>query len=153
MGWIYKISESIKYFHGSYDLLPIGTILTPEKGTFNPEDMLSDNMLELFRPNQYISRNNAVFMTDNPDDIDSAGGPIDHVYIVRPLSRVEKHDLNWMSEIDSIISELSNEESLEDEETIQKIEKAALNYWDGTPHYNEALWEYLATSALVIKEI
>jgi hypothetical protein len=58
-----------------------------------------------------------------------------------------------MSEIDLIFSEAYDNGTQEDEETIEKVKNAALNYWNGTPHYNESVWEYLTTSAKVIKEI
>jgi len=156
---IYKIANNIKYFHGSYHSLPKGTILTPQKGnfmgTFSQDEMDSHFKLEQFKPPQYLSRNNSVFMTDNPDDIDNAGGASEHIYLVNPLGKIEKHDLNWMSEIDLIISnawEIGQDE-VESTETIDNIQKAALNYWNGTPHYNESLWEYLTTSAIILKEV
>ena len=154
---IYKISSNIKYFHGSYHFLPNGTVLSPEKGnfmgTFNQDEMDSHFKLEQFRPSNFISRNNCVFMTDNPEDIDLAGGASEHIYIVKPLGKVERHDLNWMSEIDLIFSEAWDKGEQESEGTIEKVKNAALNYWNGTPHYNESVWEYLTTSAKVIKEI
>ena len=154
---IYKISSNIKYFHGSYHFLPNGTVLSPEKGnfmgTFNQDEMDSHFKLEQFKPSNFISRNNCVFMTDNPEDIDLAGGASEHIYIVKPLGKVERHDLNWMSEIDLIFSEGTTENSEDSEDTIEKVKNAALNYWNGTPHYNESVWEYLTTSAKVIKEI
>lgn len=92
-------------------------------------------------------------MTNNPDDIDLAGGPTDHIYIVQPLGKIEKHDLNWMSEIDLIISEAYDNNQQENNETIEKVKNAALNYWNGIPHYNESVWEFLTPSAIIIKEI
>jgi hypothetical protein len=72
---IYKISKS-QFFHGSYDQLPSGTILTPEHGnfmgTFTQDEMDSHFKLEQFRPPRYISRNNAVYMSKDIDDKDIA---------------------------------------------------------------------------------
>ena len=151
---IYRLSSNIKYYHGSYHLLPNGTVLSPEKGnfmkTFSQDEMDSHFKLEQFRPPNYLSRNNCIYMSDNPDDIDLAGGATDHIYIVEPLGKVEKHDLNWMTEIDLIFSEGPDKEN---EETIEKVRQAALNYWNGTPHYNESVWEYLTPSAKIITEI
>jgi len=138
---IYKISSNIKYFHGSYHFLPNGTVLSPGKGNFmgtvNQYKMDSHFKLEQFRPSNLISRNNCVFMTDNPEDIDLAGGASEHIYIVKPLGKVERHDLNWMSEIDLIFSEAWDNGEQESEDTIEKVKNAALNYWNGTPHYND----------------
>lgn len=34
---------------------------------------------------------------------------------------------------------------------ILEIKEAALNYWNGTPHYNESLWKYLTPKATITK--
>ena len=92
-------------------------------------------------------------MCDNPDDIDNAGWANDHIYLVSPQGKVEKHDVNWLSEIDFIMSEAWDNGIQEEQETIDKVQNAALNYWDGVPHYNESVWEYLVPSAKVSKEM
>jgi len=141
--------SNISFFHGSYDKLPEGTILTPERGSFvySQDKMDSHFKLEQFRPPEFLSRNHAVYMCTDIDDIDLSGGATDRVYLVVPLGKVEKHDLNWMTEIDLIISNASSDNAQEDEETIEKVKIAALNYWNGVPHYNESVWEYLTESA------
>ena len=153
---IYKIAQS-KYYHGSYDFLPNGTILTPAMGnfmgTFSQDEMDSHFKLEQFRPSNYLSRNDAIYMCDNLDDIDNAGGATDHIYLVNPQGKVEKHDVNWLSEIDFIMSEAWDSGTQEEQETIDKVQNAALNYWNGVPHYNESVWEYLVPSAKVIQEV
>ena len=152
---IFRIAKQ-QYYHGSYDDLPVNTVLTPENGnfmgTFEEYEMDSHFKLEQFRPSSYLSRDNAIYMCDNPDDIDNAGGASDHIYLVVPLGKVEKHDLNWMSEIDLIMSEAAENGETESEATIQKVMDAALNYWNGVPHYNESVWEYLAPSAQILQE-
>ena len=154
---IYRIAQSNTYYHGSYDDLPIGTVLTPEKGnfmgTFSQEEMDSHFKLELFRPDGYLSRDSGVYMCDNIDDIDNAGGANDHIYIVEPLGKVDKHDLNWMSEIDLIMSDAFENGEQESDETLQKVYSAALNYWNGVPHYNESVWEYITPFARIWEEV
>ena len=92
-------------------------------------------------------------MCDNLNDLDNAGASIDHVYIVEPLGKVEHHDLNWMGEIDMIMSEAYDNGIQETEETMEKVKQAAESYWNGTPHYNESVWEYLTTEARIIEEL
>jgi len=160
---IYKFDKLIKeamnkaYFHGSYDKLPNGTILTPDKGnfmgTFSQDEMDSHFKLEQFRPSNFLSRNNAVYISSDIDDIDLSGGATDHIYLVEPLGVVEPHDVNWMSEIDMIMSDAWDNGTQETEETIEKVKNAALNYWNGVPHYNESVWEFLTPSAKIIREI
>lgn len=146
-----------EYFHGSYHRLTEGTILIPEKGnfmgTFSQYEMDSHFKLEQFRPSNFLSRNNAVYICQNIDDIDLAGGSTDHIYLVDPIGKIEPHDVNWLSEIDLIMSVSFDEGTQEDEFTINKVEQAALNYWHGIPHYNESIWEFLVASAKIIREI
>ena len=153
---IYKIANE-KFYHGSYDILSKGTILTPEKGnfmgTFSQDEMDSHFKLEQFKPSSFLSRNNAIYMCKDIDDIDLSGGATDYIYIVKPLGKIESHDLNWMSEIDLIMDEAYSHGEQEDSTTINKVQKAALNYWNGVPHFNESVWEYLTTSAEVIREV
>lgn len=153
---IIKVSE-LTYYHGSYDILPIGTILTPQKGnfmgTFSEYEMDSHFKLEQFRPSNYLSRNKAVYMSKKIDDIDLSGGATDYVYKVLPLGKVEPHDLNWMTEIDVIMSDAWDEGLQEEEETINKVKECALNYWEGISHYNESVWEFLTPKAKIIKLI
>jgi hypothetical protein len=147
---IYRIAQSL-FYHGSYYDLPYGTVLTPKKGNF--VNNISDDShfkLEQFRPSQYISRNEAVYMCDNPDDIDLAGGSTDYIYIVEPLGTIEKHDLNWMTEINLIMDKYFEQGNPED--AVEEVEVAALNYWNGVSHYNESVWEYLTTSARILNK-
>jgi hypothetical protein len=63
------------FYHGSMEELPVGTILTPRD---NYEQAWGDTdfyaALEHYRPANMLAHNQAVFMCDNPDDIDLAGG-------------------------------------------------------------------------------
>lgn len=152
-----KLSNKI-YYHGSFDFLEEGTILTPEKSASKNSDfgysiMESHNKAELFKPKEFLSRENAVFMCDDLDDLDLSGASLEHIYIVNPLGKIEKHDINWLSEIDLIMSEAKENGLAEDVNTVEKVKEAALNYWHGVAHYNESVWEYLTPKAEIITEI
>ena len=133
---------NIRYYHGSFDKLPIGTILTPRS---NYEQNWAHNnfyrVLEKYRPPTMIAHRNAVFMCDNLDDIDNSGSPLKYVYEVQPLGVVQKHDMNWSSEIDYLSDQKAPEE---------KLREAAINYWNGQPHFNESVWEYLTPKAKIV---
>jgi hypothetical protein len=148
---------NITYFHGSYDKLPRGTVLSPEHGnfmkTFEDFEMEGHFKLEQFKPAGSLSRNECIFMTDNIDDIDNAGGATDHIYIVNPIGKTEIHDLGWMSEIDVIISDSFDNGEQDSPETLEKIKQAALNYWAGVPFSDDPVWEYLAKQAVIVKEV
>lgn len=139
------------YYHGSGEQLQIGTILVSNKGNSSFRNEGSHLKLEVFRPNGFISRENCVYMTDNIEDIDNAGGFTNFIYIVKPIGSVSRHDLNWMSEIDCIVSETDD---IEDGTVISEIKSCALNYWNGVEHDSgEPVWEYLCSSAKVISEV
>ena len=83
-------------------------------------------------------------MVDDIDDIDLAGGATNWIFRLKPLGPVERHDINWTSEIESLLSEGHGEA---DKEVIE----AAKNYWTGEPHPNESAWEYLTPSAKIVE--
>lgn len=139
------ISESLQpFYHGSNDELPVGTVLTPRD---NYEDNWSGTdfyaALEKYRPANMLGHKDAVFMCDNPDDVDAAGGGTDWLFTVVPQGPIQKHDLNWGSEVSMLIGDGHSIDSPE-------VKQAAENYWAGVPHYNESVWEYLTTAAKII---
>lgn len=133
------------FYHGSNDELPVGTILTPRDNyeqNWGKTDFYEP--LEKYRPLSMLSHNQSVFMCDNPDDIDAAGGGTEWLFTVEPLGVVQRHDLNWGSEISLLISEGHDLISPE-------VKEAAMNYWNGLPHHSESLWEYLTPKARILK--
>lgn len=137
-------SNSKVFYHGSYTKLPLGTILTP-RDTYEDDWKHTDfyGPLEMYRPADKLSHKQSVFMCDNPDDVDLAGGATDWLFTVVPLGPVQRHDLNWSSEISSLVSLGVPLDSNE-------IKDAAAAYWSGEESPNEVIWEYLTTSAKII---
>ena len=134
------------FYHGSMDHLPVGTILIPRidyEVIWGGTDFYY--ALEEYRPKEMLSHKEAVFMVDNEQDVDLAAGGAEWVFTVKPLGKVEKHDLNWGSEVSMLISD--GFDILSDE-----IQTAALNYWNGIriPHHSESIWEYLTPSAEIL---
>ena len=132
-----------KYYHGSFTKLKNGTILRPNPNyeqDWSHTDFYS--VLEFYRPKNMISHKNAVFMCGDIDDVDLAGGATAFIYEVEPLGIVEKHDLNWSSEI-SMLAEEPRKNS-------EELKIAAMHYWNGDPHTDEQVWEYLTTNARII---
>jgi hypothetical protein len=133
-----------KFYHGSMIELPVGTILKPNdnyEGNWSNTDFYE--VLERYRPKGMLSHKNSVFMCGNDEDVDLAGGGTEYLFIVNPIGKIEKHDVNWSSEISGLISEGLK---IDDPRVID----AANNYWSGNPHYNEQLWEYLTPLAKII---
>ncbi|MCK9459683.1 MAG: hypothetical protein M0R80_08595 [Proteobacteria bacterium] len=135
------------YYHGSFDKLPNGTILRPNPNYVQHWGKNSFyQILEKHRPPNMISHKNAVFMCDNSDDVGLAGGAERFIYAVQPLGPVQKHDLNWSSEISMLTDMLANGEETDKD----SLKRAAAHYWRGDPHPNESVWEYLTTYAVIV---
>lgn len=133
------------FYHGSIRKLPVGTVLVPSKDYHTYwGDMSFYIYLEMYRPKNMLAHRESVFMVDNKDDIDVAGGGTDWIFTVKPLGKVERHDINWGSEVSMLADDYEGPDKEE------KIEQAALNYWNGVPHPNESIWEYLAPKAKIV---
>lgn len=140
------ITESQKvYYHGSSIELPVGTILRPRPGyeeRWGNTDFFG--VLEMYRPPNKLSHAQSVFMVGDPDEVDLAGGGTEYLFTVVPLGPVQRHDLNYSSEISSLISLGFDIDSPE-------IQDAAEDYWAGIESPNEVLWEYLTPAAKIVK--
>ena len=99
-------------------------------------------LLEKYRPPNMLAHKQSVFMCDDPDVIDLAGGGTEWLFEVEPLGVVQRHDQNWWSLMDCLISEGCPKDS-------EEIEEAANNYWEGVPH-GENVWEYLTPQARIL---
>jgi len=136
-------SLPIKYYHGSMRYLKPGTILKPRDDYENDwQDTDFYGPLNYYKPDNMLSHKESVFMVTNEDDVDLSGGGTEWLFTVQPLGKVQRHDLNWGSEISMLMSD--------DPDNISAIKQAAMNYWHGVPHHNESVWEYLTTSAEIL---
>jgi hypothetical protein len=139
--WLENLNPKNLY-HGSRKEFPNGFILTPQNDGYTsyPEVQFSENILELVRPKDKLSRKKSVYMVADIDEIDSAGGYLDFVYLVRPLGRVEASDEGWYSEIDEWI------------DNPDQAKECAINYWNGTPYKGVgSLFEYRTPKAMVLR--
>lgn len=134
------------FYHGSRAFLPPGTILRPRGEDYERDWERTDFyvILEHYRPTHRTPHKNSVFLVADPDDVDVAGGATDWLLKVLPVGEVSQHDLNWSSEISVLVNQ---GHVIGDPE----IRDAALAYWQGLPHYNESVWEFLAPEAQVIQ--
>lgn len=140
----FVIESNKQYYHGSMTELPKGTVLKPRDDYENDwQNTDFYKPLEKYRPANMLSHHASVFMTDNDEDVDLAGGGTEWLFVVEPLGPVQKHDLNWGSEISMLISDGYDINSLE-------VKQAAQNYWSGKPHPNESVWEYLTPAAKIV---
>ena len=148
-----RLLASRTLYHGSAEEFAPGAVLTPQPGgyaTLPDEDIAGpEAALEEHRPPGMIPRAEAVFMVDDPDMIDAAGGYDDHVYEVRPVGAAEASDMAWYSELSVYWFDLT-ERADEDE-----IRRLAEGYWSGEPFPDRSrgLFEYRARSAVVEREV
>ena len=140
MSWLIKAQKL--FYHGSPLHFPIGFILKPQNTGYVHDEKEIEDIVERYRPPDKISRFQAVFMVDNPELIDYAGGYEDFMYIVEPIGQIDKSDLSWYTDV-SVYLDASPEEQKE----------WSFNYWNGVPYKNPAnsLWEYRAREAEVVK--
>jgi hypothetical protein len=139
---LYEVST--RYYHGSMKELAVGTVLTPRddyENDWQGTDFYKP--LEHYRPKNMLSHKQSVFMCSDPDDVDLAGGGAEWLFTVEPIGPVQRHDMNWSSEISMLISDGYTIDSHE-------VANAAKNYWAGIPHSNESVWEYLTPQAKII---
>jgi hypothetical protein len=131
-----------KYLHSSLDFLPVGTVLKPRLDYVEHwGETTFYNTLEKYRPNDMLPHHDSVFMCDSIEDLDNCMEGW-YLFEIVPHERVEKHDMNWSSQISMMLSDNAEEE---------EVAKVAFNYWHGVPS-SDPLWEYQTPSA-IIKEV
>lgn len=132
-----------RFYHGSSIKLKAGTILSGRGEDYEKKwgNNIEYKILEDNRPDNFLSHKESVFMTDNIEDIDNAGGATDFLFTVKPLGPVEKHDMAWQSEILLAIQSGAN---------LKEIKGMANKYWEGVATENP-VWEYLTRKAKIIK--
>jgi hypothetical protein len=134
----------MKYYHGSIDELPIGLMLKNQKDGYTSDEVVKDleSLFDKYKPKDKISRKEAVYLADNPDDIDNLGGYTDFIYEVNPLDEPEKSDLSWYSKVGSEMGDFFDI----DEELSENVKEMLDNYWNGVASENP-VWEYRVYNA------
>jgi len=157
-----KAGASGQEYHGSWECLPVGTIIRPQHHLRGPASVL----LEKYRPRGVLSRNEAIFMTRTKAGVLIAGGGSDYVYRVEPIGQVYgPFDGGWFTHM--LDAALRGEArgsrgrirsgSLIDPESwwnSPEAKKMADAYWNGAPCPRkgecQGTWEYLARQARVV---
>lgn len=137
-----------EFFHGSYDELEVGQVLTCRPWLYTEAWGQTPfyQPLHRWKPVGLLRHADSVFMCADDEDIDLAGGAIDFVYVVEPIGPVQRHDLNWSSEISAL---LDVTDDIED----PRFQRAAEAYWAGEPHPDESVWEYLTTEFRIVRKL
>lgn len=134
-----------RYYHGSPIAHAIGTVLSGRGAAYKADwaGSVFYTILEAHRPSDCLAHHDAVFMVDNDDDLDCAGGATDWVLELQPVGPTSRHDMNWSSEICALLSDGLSVTSAE-------VISCATKYWAGQAHPNESVWEYLCKHAHVL---
>lgn len=133
-----------KLYHGSRGHFDPGFVLKPQVAAdaFDEDVAPVEDIMEKHRPEGKIPRRESVFMVDDPERVEQAGGYEDHVYIVEPIGAVEASDLGWYGELSVYWMDMPDDER----------RGLAEGYWSGDPFPGRprSLYEYRARAAEVI---
>lgn len=136
----------MRFFHGSVKVFPLGFKLVAQKDGYAqcPDNQEFESLVEARRPADKLSRLGCVYLCDDMDLIDSAGGYIDCVYAVCVQGEAQRSDLAWYSEAWSLFSDGSDEDR-------QAMNEMIDSYWSGKafPNQDRSCPEYRAVSATV----
>lgn len=132
-----------RYWHASFDRLPEGTVLAPRPEYENRWSSDSaGRILEDLRPSDMLAHRDAVFMCDDPQECDNAGAYCEWLFEVRPDGDVQRHDMEWATTIDSMVSDGWPVDDA-------RITELARRYWHGEAS-TLPTWEYLVPAATVM---
>lgn len=127
----------MKFYHGTKTELNIGDYLEKDRDGYTEYDeaLSIERAFEVFKPENMISRKEALYVVGNTDDIDNVGAYDDFVYEVF-VDDCEKSDLSWYTEL-----QLEMGDYYELDELTPKAILIIKNYWNGIPSDNP-VWEY-----------
>lgn len=134
------------FYHGSYRDFPMGYTLRGRGQAYHDEWCVLPcyEAMHLHRPEGILAHQDAVFMCDNPDDVEICGGATERLILLEPIGNVSRHDMNWGNHIALM---LEDGRPLTDAD----VTAACLAYWQGEPfEAGDPAWEYLAAEAKVI---
>lgn len=167
---LFELAPPKTLYHGSPQQLKIGKVYRVRHWKSTDQggmDQKVETILEKHRPKNAIPRNKAFYMVDKftTKAMDMFGGRTDYVYTVTPVGRIERHDLQWANDLDSVVGrpgKFNDKDRLSysfhmppilKSEVPATIKKLAENYWSGDkyPYKDWSLWEYLSPSFKVLK--
>jgi hypothetical protein len=138
----------MRFFHGSHQAFPLGYTLRPQKNGYcqATENQSFETLVESLRPGDKLSRFKAVFVCDDADLIDAAGGYTDCIYEVEAGIVVERSDLAWLTEASAYFSGEQHHDLVMAKALIER-------YWSGEPYKVSkfSCFEYRTPSAKIIQ--
>lgn len=141
-----------KFYHVSNDALRDGTILTPTGKTWS----VADKILEQYRPQGALSRQESVYMFPQFSDAEFVGieghyGIEGYLYEVEPMGGQQWHHVHWYAQVVRETGEYNMGSRFNSEEEYKTlIQELASNYWNGA-EFGEDGWEVAAPQARIIR--
>lgn len=159
-----KISDLSRYYHGTRTEFDIGDRLMAQPDGYasgdahmTPAEKRGHRLLEAaidrYRPPGVVPRTKAFYMVKCVSveqaikEVDWAGGYLDFVYEVEPLTPPHMCNMYWYSVLEE--GSLVNSKRLKDEQWVAEV---ATKYWSAAPG-ERTLFEYLTTEAIVTRLI
>jgi hypothetical protein len=137
------------FYHGSRFNFGVGFQLQPQPDGYTTigETIDFERLVDARRPADKLSRFESVFLTRDPDLIDAAGGNIDAVYRVEPLSKPEASDLAWYTE--------AFNEHCTTPCNSNRLSELIDCYWSGKPFHTKShsLTEYRVSAGTIIEMV
>lgn len=112
--------------------------------------------LELFKPEGFLSRRDAVFTHSQTNFSESGLVCSGYIYQVELPEGIQKHDLIWITPLQQAqlklkyINMLGMKKYPDWSEDL--LRKCAKNYWEGVPS-DKPNWEYLSPYMIIIKKL
>ena len=143
----------MKYLHGSTKIFGKDFILLPQPDGYanTCETPEFEAYVESRRPSDKLSRLKSVFLSEDADLIDGAGGYTDAIYEVKPLSPPEGSDLAWYTEAFGEFDSKQYGGTYDSE----KLDSCIDAYWSGIPYSDpeNSNFEYRVSSAQVVRMV
>lgn len=133
------------FIHGSMQWIEPGTIMKGSGLLYEKDWGLAPfyRALKRHRPEHVIAHHEGVFMSTSMEDISLSGGGEEFVAILEPEGIIQRHDMNWSAQVSCLLDTHSYDS--------HPVIDACRNYWNGTPHDDENVWEYICKEAKVIE--
>ena len=147
-------ATTTRFYHGSWDDLPVGTVLRGREGT---ERLPVERLLDHMRPSSMVSPIGAVYMVQTIVGMEQAGGGAtgDFVYEVEPLGHVSgPFHGGWHAEIAGLY--LDHYRDRTDLAKYVPFVKMADAYWRGLPCRGDmcaGAWEWITPEARILRKV
>jgi hypothetical protein len=150
-------STGDEFFHGSYEPLPVNTVLEAQKNKQRARAIV-EKVADTARPSGAPPRWQAWYMTIDPCKIEEAGGSDKFTYRVRPVGPVVAVNYDWFSKIQTRFLKEALRTGLtpeSDSAWARSGKKLAEKYWSNAPSKDQKdqQTEYLTPAVEIVERV